>query len=187
MNLPEPLLEAIDDILDGHRPGELALATRALSQRYRAGQPTGSRGTESSDALAYAAYRMPATYAAVHSALVEVRRRQPAFEPETMLDIGAGPGTASWAGTDVWQSLRDISAIEPSLPMAALGRRLARTSTVSALRNVRWIEREGLSALRDCSADLVVAAYVLPDQTYSVPAAAKLVPAGPETMFHPAG
>ena len=52
-------------------------------------------------AAAYMAARMPACYAAVYKVLEEVSARLPAFAPESMLDFGAGPGTAVWAAQEV--------------------------------------------------------------------------------------
>ncbi|MGI8802059.1 MAG: small ribosomal subunit Rsm22 family protein, partial [Solirubrobacteraceae bacterium] len=46
---------------------------------------------------AYAAYRAPATYAAVAAALTQVRLLRPEWRPRTLLDLGAGPGVAAWA------------------------------------------------------------------------------------------
>ena len=52
-------------------------------------------------AAAYMAARMPACYAAVYKVLEELSMRLPAFAPESMLDFGAGPGTAIWAAHEV--------------------------------------------------------------------------------------
>jgi len=52
-------------------------------------------------AAAYMAARMPACYAAVYKVLEEVSMRLPTFSPESMLDFGAGPGTAIWAAHEV--------------------------------------------------------------------------------------
>ncbi len=47
------------------------------------------------------AARMPACYAAVYKVLEEVSMRLPTFTPQSMLDFGAGPGTAIWAAHEV--------------------------------------------------------------------------------------
>ncbi len=52
-------------------------------------------------AAAYMAARMPACYAAVFTVLQELRVRLPAFQPVSLLDFGAGPGTAIWAAQQV--------------------------------------------------------------------------------------
>ena len=57
---------------------------------------------------AYAAARMPGCYAAVARVLDELRLRLPDFAPASMLDFGAGPGTAIWAAREarlIWHAL----------------------------------------------------------------------------------
>ena len=55
---------------------------------------------------AYAAARMPGCYAAVARVLDELRLRLPDFTPRSMLDFGAGPGTAIWAAREARLLLR---------------------------------------------------------------------------------
>jgi ribosomal protein RSM22 (predicted rRNA methylase) len=52
-------------------------------------------------AAAYAASRMPGCYAAVLKVMEELHMRLPGFRPASMLDFGAGPGTAIWAAQKV--------------------------------------------------------------------------------------
>lgn len=54
------------------------------------------------------AARMPACYAAVYKVLEEVSVRLPTFTPESMLDFGAGPGTAIWAAHEVLHLSPDL-------------------------------------------------------------------------------
>ena len=49
---------------------------------------------------AYAAARMPGCYAAVARVFDELRQRLPDLAPRSMLDFGAGPGTAVWAARE---------------------------------------------------------------------------------------
>jgi hypothetical protein len=51
--------------------------------------------------LAYAVARLPSCYAAAHRIFKELAVRYPGFEPKTLLDFGAGPGTATWAAQEV--------------------------------------------------------------------------------------
>jgi ribosomal protein RSM22 (predicted rRNA methylase) len=57
------------------------------------------------DALAYAAVRMPATYAAIRASLEAAGEIIPDFAPRSLLDVGADPGTAAWAAQDLWPSI----------------------------------------------------------------------------------
>ncbi len=93
--MPADLAAIIRELAEGHD----ALVDRSsrISEHYRrAGASSGVVG-EQSDAVAYALSRMPATYAAVSRVLRELQERAPDFAPTTMLDAGAGPGTAAWA------------------------------------------------------------------------------------------
>lgn len=56
---------------------------------------------DASQALAYALVRLPGCYAAAQRVFRELERRLPDFQPRSLLDFGAGPGTASWAAQEV--------------------------------------------------------------------------------------
>ena len=56
---------------------------------------------DASAAVAYAVMRMPACYAATSRVLHELREARPHLQPVSMLDFGAGPGTATWAARQV--------------------------------------------------------------------------------------
>ncbi|HEU5402258.1 MAG TPA: small ribosomal subunit Rsm22 family protein, partial [Terriglobales bacterium] len=65
---------------------ELKKAAKAVSDEYRAGEPAGAlRGD--AERLAYLMVRMPATYAAVRSALEAGRESVPGFAPDTLVDL----------------------------------------------------------------------------------------------------
>lgn len=64
---------------------------------------------------AYAAARMPGCYAAVARVLDELRLRLPDFAPASMLDFGAGPGTAVWAAREaclIWHALMRCARVD---------------------------------------------------------------------------
>ncbi len=71
-------------------------------------------------ALAYAIARMPATYAATRRALFALTQRAPDFAPRSLLDFGAGPGTATFAALSLWPSLEAVTLVEPNAHMRAL-------------------------------------------------------------------
>jgi hypothetical protein len=106
MDLPPLLRRAVDDALEGVKLAELAAAAEAMSQRYRAERAAGGFYLAEKRAVqAYLATRLPATYAAVRSAFTAAGVARPDFTPRTMLDAGAGPGTALWAAAACWPSL----------------------------------------------------------------------------------
>src|SRR5699024_9302936 len=120
----------------GVPPAELAAASAALSERYRADKPAIAPHVAShKDALAYCATRLPATYAAVHASLAAVRQARPDFAPRALLDAGAGPGTALWAASAVFPALAEAALVEPSASFRACGQALAEGA---ALPRIEW-------------------------------------------------
>src|SRR2546425_10598246 len=127
MDLPENLRTALDETLKMTTPKSLTHLAEELSQRYRTGHAQGQQTFLHSkeDIIAYAAYRLPATFAAAYAALVEVRKRQPEWQPHTMLDAGAGPGTAMWATATLCPELERVTLLEWDQHMITYGKRLA--------------------------------------------------------------
>lgn len=156
MQLPEELQAAIDQIAQ-HSPA-LRKARETLTQAYREGRA--SPFSDEANRLAYLGARMPATYAAVHKVL----KNSPPFN--TLLDLGAGPGTASWAATDLFPDLQKITLIEKSQEAIALGQTLAKFSPHPALQQAHWIHQSLAEPLP--TADAAILSYVineLPDPT----------------------
>jgi ribosomal protein RSM22 (predicted rRNA methylase) len=124
-----------------------------LTERYRAGQSSARV-----DLAAYLTTRMPATYAAVRKVLGEVARVNPEFAPTSILDVGAGPGTASWAALVEWPELSTITMIETDARFVELAGGLAKSSALEALAKANIIRAKMSEATT--KADLVIAAYV---------------------------
>src|SRR5436309_667858 len=88
--------------------GRSPAAAQPLSQRYRSETRDGHfHLADDLAARAYLATRLPATYAAVRASMDAVADVRPDFTPRTMLDIGAGPGSALWAAAGRWPSVED--------------------------------------------------------------------------------
>src|SRR5579884_3154080 len=137
MELPADLRAALEIELGNVSPRKIAPAARDLSRRYRDrhGRAKASLLQGTGDVAAYAAYRMPATYAAVRAVLNEVRDRRPDLAPRTLLDLGSGPGTAAWAAVETWSSLERITILERDVRMIELGKRLAAHSENTVLHD----------------------------------------------------
>ncbi|WP_328448033.1 small ribosomal subunit Rsm22 family protein [Amycolatopsis sp. NBC_00438] len=160
--LPDDLSAALDDELARHPLHRLTQAVDKLSTRYRQGDAATSPILASDvDVAAYAGYRMPATYAAVHAVLAEAASRAPGFEPRTQIDVGGGTGAAVWAAADVWPSLAKCAVVEQVAGAIGLGKRLAAGAKKPVVRDVEW--RRGLvdPAAPAPDADLVTLSYVL--------------------------
>lgn len=160
MELPAPLKAAIDQILEGVPLADLQRQSEMLTKRYRAEIRDGR--LHMADALAVKAYlaaRMPATYAAVRASMDALAEAIPDFSPRTMLDIGAGPGTALWAAEDCFSNIESATLFEASKPVREMGERLAKDRIGAA---ATWTDGDITIQSRDLApADLVTICYVL--------------------------
>jgi ribosomal protein RSM22 (predicted rRNA methylase) len=139
---------------------DLTRAAAALSLRYRAEVQDGRfHLSDDMAARAYLATRLPATYAAVRVSLDEVAKVRPELAPCTILDVGAGPGTALWAAAGRWPSLEEAVLVERSSAIRVWGERL--TARVPLAR-VEWWTGDVAKELPELAPrDLVTLAYVL--------------------------
>ncbi len=158
MQLPPSLRAAIDRELEGIALADLARASEALSQRYRAEVQDGRLHlADDAAARAYLTTRLPATFAAISAALAAIAEARPDLAPRSVLDAGAGPGTATWAAAQLWDSLEEATLVEASAAIRAVGERLGRP-----LANIKWIAGGLDGVLTDLApSDLVLLAYVL--------------------------
>lgn len=157
--LPAELKAALDARLHGFSRTDAAQRSQKISTTYRAGGGSGTIKSEA-DALAYALARMPATYAAVTASLSALTEVAPDLAPQTLLDVGAGPGTASWAAAEVFSSLQDFTLLDANATLSRLALELARDS--SRLSDCRYLPGDAASNLAEVSeADLVVASYII--------------------------
>jgi ribosomal protein RSM22 (predicted rRNA methylase) len=157
--LPAELKAALDAKLQGFSRTDAAQRSQKISNTYRTGGGSGTIKSEA-DALAYALARMPATYAAVTASLNALAEIAPDFAPETLLDVGAGPGTASWAAAEAFSSLQDFTLLDANATLSRLALELARDST--RLADCRYLPGDAGANLAEASqADLVVASYII--------------------------
>ncbi len=158
-DLPFELKAALDAKLQGLSRNDAAERAALISKTYRDGGGSAAIRTET-DALAYALARMPATYAALAATLNAFCEIMPHFAPASLLDIGAGPGTASWAAAETFASLHRFTLIDANSALRALALDLGRDST--RLRQMHYHQGEARAALADAEpADLVVASYMI--------------------------
>lgn len=154
VSLPPELAQAIAQRLEGVSRKALAERTEALTKAYRVGGT--SRGIAADlDVLAYLVARLPATYAAVTAAFEAVRETLPLFAPASLLDVGAGPGAASWAASQLWPSLKTIAMLDHNPRFLEIARALWSGPEASI------VAADLARAAQQPKADLVVASYVL--------------------------
>jgi len=139
---------------------DLAGPASVLSQRYRGGDLEARCRFGPGQVHAYLATRAPATFAATRRVLAEVASLRPDFAPENILDLGAGPGTATWAAAAVFPSLEAAELVEREPDMAELGVRLAQRGAPGLLAGAAWTIGNA-AQVATAKSDLVVAAYLL--------------------------
>jgi ribosomal protein RSM22 (predicted rRNA methylase) len=158
-DLPAALKAALEARLHGVSRNEAAERAAAISKTYRDGGNSAAIRSET-DALAYALARMPATYAADIASLNALCEIRPDFAPTSLLDIGAGPGTATWAAAQAFPSLREFKLLDANEALRVLGLGLA--AEEARFRDIRYERSNASSALASAEpADLVVASYLI--------------------------
>jgi ribosomal protein RSM22 (predicted rRNA methylase) len=156
--LPPELWAALDAKLEGVSRNDVAARAAQISKTYRRGGGSKVIAT-ASDALAYALVRMPATYAALVASLSALGDIRPDFSPKALLDVGAGPGTASFAAAAAFSSLRSFTLLEANEQFSALASDLAQNARLHRM-TCRRGDATTLLATSE-PADLVIASYVV--------------------------
>jgi ribosomal protein RSM22 (predicted rRNA methylase) len=157
--LPVELKAALEAKLHGLSRSAAAERSAKISETYRSGGGSAAIRSET-DALVYALARMPATYAAVTASLNALCEVRPNFAPNSLLDIGAGPATATWAAAEAFASLADFTSIDANTALRILALDLARGS--ERLSSLRYTSGDVCAALANAeAADLVIASYLV--------------------------
>ena len=141
--------------LAAHGEGSRRQGSAALSATYRAG---GS--SRQADLAAYLVARLPATHAAVSRVLAEAALARPGLHPRSVLDAGAGPGTAAWAAVEAWPGIDRVTFLDTAPDFLRLAMALAADGPEPLAR------AEGVAGTIQAlppglTADVVVAAYAL--------------------------
>ncbi len=158
-SLPAELQAALSSRLEGLSRQDVAQRAARISQTYRDGGNSG--GIRSGiDAMAYALARMPATYAAIAAALNALCEIRPDFAPSSLLDIGAGPGTASWAAAEAFSSLTSFVLLDDNDALRTLALDLMHGSSRLDDPDYRRGEAQALLAATE-PAELVIASYMI--------------------------
>jgi ribosomal protein RSM22 (predicted rRNA methylase) len=163
---------AVDHELGDRGARGLRAPAAQLSARYRGrGAAGGAARFGPGEVLAYLGTRAPATFAATKRVLAELSSLRPDWAPSSVLDIGAGPGTAAWAAAAVFESIERAVLVERDHEMAALGTRLSSQSPARWLTEATWSNADA-AQLAGRAADLVIASYVLGElgQRFEMPA-----------------
>lgn len=159
MGFPVELTEALEGLLTNDiKLVQLDKHAKEISKKYRENNNDGKRlVTKSDEAIAYALSRMPATYESVSSAVDKVMEKND-FEINTVLDVGAGTGAATWA---IYNSLgeKDFSLFEREDSMRQIGQNLMKESGL--FENTKWKEFDIIKDNINETYDFVIVSYMI--------------------------
>lgn len=153
------LTSKIEALLSGQSLKALSREREKLTWQYKGSGSGKEIATLGSDAqrLAYLAARLPATYAAISQVLVECQKRSKGAPIASLLDIGAGPGTALLAAAELLP-LSAATMVERDKGFIALGEQL--TGDLEGIEK-HWICQGVTKNLNSQPHDLVIASYAL--------------------------
>ena len=156
--LPDQIQTRLEELLQGVSMKELQLLSQKLSDIYRQGLPTTAALKGPKAHLAYLVTRLPATYAAIFEVLHKLHKVAPELRPRTVLDVGAGPGTATMAAHEFFGPI-PATLVEKDPQFIQLGKELLAGDT-------RWIEQSFTDVSIDTQHDLVIMSYSLGEASH---------------------
>ena len=168
------LTAALEALLSGRETAQLERDAKVISENYRLRTGKGGRLlTRESEAAAYAAARMPATFAAAYEAINQSLEAS-GLAPCTLLDCGAGTGAATWAASELLE-LENITCLEREDAMRSVGSALMHAGS-GALSGAQWASCDLTSGAALPKADLVIEGYMLGElsEDMRLPVARKL-------------
>ena len=158
MDIPQELKDEIEKIsINQH--AQIIEESQSISKKYRENDGKGKKlVTKQTEAIAYAISRMPATYCAVYTSLSHSLRKY-AQEINSVLDVGAGTGAATWAVTNLINP-QQIKCLEREKEMRKIGSQLMKDHI-----NAQWKEFDLIQDEIQENADLVITSYVINELT----------------------
>lgn len=152
--VPDSLRRGLEREIAGTDRTLLREATQRLMATYQQERPAGTPIVRNAlDAKAYAAYRMPATYAAAKHVFEQVNE---VLAPSSLLDLGGGSGAAAWAAVDAFPTLTSVAVVDQSPHVISLGQSLREGVAGSGWT---WVSAAASAPIADV--DLAVLGYVV--------------------------
>ena len=157
MDIPYELKKSIEELLSKNKTNEVVENAQKISQKYRNNDGKGKRLlTEQNEAISYAISRMPATYSAVYSAVQQTIENYNE-KLETLYDIGAGTGAATWAINDLVE-ITEAKCFERENNMLNIGKKLMNNTE---LNKTEWKQFDILKDRIVGKADIVITSYMI--------------------------
>jgi len=163
IQLPPPIAKSISIIIARQNRAAWLARASALHTRYmeQAQDQQQVHVHDQLDAVAYLGLRAAATYAQIFGALAAVGEMLPTWQPQTLLDIGSGPGPALWTLPALLPSLRQITCVDQNAHFLNVGKGII--SEAEFPLTVTWRQNDitQSSAQDKNTYDLVLIANVL--------------------------
>lgn len=154
----EDLAYAINKLNDKVNIKSINSDAKEISKRYRANKNDGNRLlTKENEAISYVLSRMPATYQAAKTCLSKAFEYNK-VDINTVLDVGAGTGTATWAVLDVLGK-KDFFCFERERAMINTAKELMQEQSV--LKNATWKSFDITTDEIEGNFDLIIASYMI--------------------------
>jgi ribosomal protein RSM22 (predicted rRNA methylase) len=152
MQLPARVRARIESLSESVPVAELRRASEQLTTTYKEGSCAAAFHAPAAR-LAYLHVRVPATFAACSLALNYCAEAMPAFAPQSLLDLGSGPGSGILAAHERFPTIRQTVAIERDADLARLASALIDIPIQNLTADIRTAELP--------VSDLVIASYCL--------------------------
>lgn len=156
------MIEAIRVLIEkmafSQKPRSLMKAREELTQRYLhpSCEPYISCDAER---YAYLTTRFPATYAAIQQVLHAAEPHIHKLSLKSLLDVGAGPGTAALAICEQFPGVETVSLIEQDSAFVDLGQTLLQASEHPSLQSALWQVNDFTKMTTFLPHDLVIFSY----------------------------
>ncbi|KAJ3276869.1 hypothetical protein HDV01_002924 [Terramyces sp. JEL0728] len=89
------------------------------------------------ESVAYAASRMTPNYAAIYNVLAQLKKRNPDFNPASLMDFGTGTGAGLFAASHIWKDIHKVLGIDLSESMLKIVERFSTLEPALAIRNLK--------------------------------------------------
>ncbi|MEI8295355.1 MAG: small ribosomal subunit Rsm22 family protein [Alphaproteobacteria bacterium] len=129
----------------------LSQAQTQLQQWYRDPQKRAQGFRDDADRYAYIAARLPTTYKVMQAVFQQL---PDTFRPQSLIDLGSGPGTATLAGFARWPDLANAMLVDSDAQLLRWSQFLLEGRPAS-------FQCMNLASYQPPSADLLVLSYVL--------------------------
>lgn len=159
MAIPNELTEALNELMENNISfNEINYNAKEISKKYRANNNDGNRlVTSKEEAISYALSRMPATYESVLDCVNKIFENND-FEVNSVLDVGAGTGAATWALYNFFGK-KEFSCFEREYEMACIGENLMKYSALFNI--VNWKKFDVIKDSFEGTYDFVVVSYMM--------------------------